>query len=83
MCVCHRCDNPPCVRPDHLFLGTVQENNEDRERKGRGYRPPRQVQCKRGHSLADHNRIVHGGISRCRECVRQRYQREKGAASAA
>ncbi len=34
--VCHHCDNPPCVRPDHLFLGTAQINVADRERKGRG-----------------------------------------------
>lgn len=33
--VLHRCDNPPCVRPDHLFLGTGLDNVADREAKGR------------------------------------------------
>lgn len=35
MVVCHRCDNPPCCRPDHLFLGTNSDNIADKISKGR------------------------------------------------
>lgn len=35
MCVLHRCDTPACVRPDHLFLGTRDDNMRDRQQKER------------------------------------------------
>lgn len=44
--ICHRCDNPPCMNPDHLFIGTPRDNTLDASQKDRMARDERHGQCK-------------------------------------
>ena len=87
LCVCHTCDRPVCVNPEHLFLGTPKDNAQDSKTKGRRYRPPLRAKCKQGHLWTTKTvrwRIEDGRMTRqCRICenlCRQRAAKETGYA---
>ena len=56
--VLHACDNPPCIRPDHLMLGTQRANMRDAGRKGRLGVGKYATHCKRGHPF-EGNTYIH------------------------
>jgi hypothetical protein len=54
--VLHRCDNPPCTNPKHLFLGTQGDNVRDAVKKGRQFSPQRGItHCRHGHPFSPNN----------------------------
>lgn len=56
--VLHKCDNPPCVNPDHLFLGTQRDNMYDMMNKGRGFVLPPRHGSNHGMSKLDERKVL-------------------------
>lgn len=77
--ICHKCDNPPCVNPDHLFAGSQLDNMRDMRAKGRDYRLAI-THCPRGHPYDGSNTYQYGANRLCRECRRQRNSEREGTA---
>jgi hypothetical protein len=79
MCVLHKCDNPPCVNPEHLFAGDRIMNNLDKKLKGRTGRKwnALKTHCPHGHAYdLENTRFNKDGSRHCRMCYRLKARRD-------
>ena len=78
MIVCHRCDNPGCVNPKHLFIGSIKDNMVDKATKGRGNTSHQRISVSVIKSIIDSplssykEAVIHGISSSWVRYIRQR-----------
>jgi len=84
MYICHSCDNPTCVNPEHLFMGTPHDNYVDCIVKGRAVFHNRlKTHCKNGHRYDSKNTYYRPSTTRpgrnCRACLREAWRKRIGS----
>jgi hypothetical protein len=79
--ICHKCDNPPCVNPDHLFIGTNKSNMQDAKKKNRTRNGNTlKTVCIRGHELNEENTyFAPSGARHCRVCSKLWMRKRRSA----
>lgn len=78
----HSCDNPPCVNPEHLYIGDADRNAQDRVERNRDGMATK-THCPRNHAYTAENTYLYQNKRHCRACNRRRvaeFQRRKSVA---
>ncbi|MCX6644531.1 MAG: HNH endonuclease signature motif containing protein, partial [Candidatus Bathyarchaeota archaeon] len=77
--ILHKCDNPKCVNPEHLYAGTQKDNMQDRLKSG-NYANVNKTHCPQGHEYNEPNLYVYQNRRYCRTCAFYRVKKVRSMA---